>query len=48
MSVAQFKASLHRARSRFREILREQVADTLQDPADAQREIEDLVRALSA
>ena len=48
MSVAQFKASLHRARARFREILREQVADTLQDPADAQRELEDLVRALSA
>lgn len=48
MTVAQFKASLHRARARFREILREELADTVQDPADAEREMEDLVRALSA
>jgi RNA polymerase sigma-70 factor (ECF subfamily) len=48
MSVAQFKASLHRARARFREILREETADTLQDPAEAELEVETLVRALGA
>ena len=47
MTVPQFKAALHRARARFREILREEVAATVEDDADGEREIGDLVRALS-
>jgi RNA polymerase sigma-70 factor (ECF subfamily) len=47
MTVPQFKAALHRARGRFREILREEVAATVEDDADADREIGLLVRALS-
>lgn len=48
MTAPQFKASLHRARARFREILREEVADTVANEADAERELADLVRILSA
>jgi RNA polymerase sigma-70 factor (ECF subfamily) len=45
MSVVQFKASLHRARARFRDILREEVADTVTE-ADAEDELRDLLRIL--
>lgn len=48
MTVPQFKAALHRARVRFREILRDEVAATVEDDAEAEREIGDLVRALSS
>ncbi|HEV8253820.1 MAG TPA: sigma-70 family RNA polymerase sigma factor [Vicinamibacteria bacterium] len=47
MTVPQFKAALHRARARFREILHEEVAATVDDDADREREIGDLLRALS-
>jgi RNA polymerase sigma factor (sigma-70 family) len=47
LTVSQFKAALHRARERFRELLREEVGGTLQDEAEADREIGDLVRALT-
>jgi RNA polymerase sigma-70 factor (ECF subfamily) len=47
MTAPQFKAALHRARARFREILREEVSATVEDDADREREIGDLVRALS-
>jgi DNA-directed RNA polymerase specialized sigma24 family protein len=43
MSVVQLKAFLHRARSRFRELVREEVADTAGDP---ESEIGELLRAL--
>ena len=43
MSVVQLKAFLHRARTRFRELVREEVADTAGDP-DA--ELGELLRAL--
>lgn len=43
MSVVQLKAFLHRARARFRELVREEVADTAGDP-DA--ELGELLRAL--
>ena len=46
VSVAQFKASLHRARVRFREILLEEVADTVE--GDAEGEVMNLLRILSA
>ena len=48
LTASQFKAALHRARQRFRELLREEVGGTLQDAAEADREIGELVRALSA
>lgn len=47
VSVAQFKAGLHRARTRFREILLEEVADTVNGP-EAEGELADLLRILSA
>jgi RNA polymerase sigma factor (sigma-70 family) len=47
MTVPQWKATLHRARARFREILREEVAATVEDDGDGEREIGDLVRALA-
>lgn len=47
MTVPQFKAALHRARARFREILREEVAATVDAHDDGEREIGDLMRALS-
>ena len=48
LTASQFKAALHRARQRFRELLREEVGGTLQDASEADHEIADLVRALSA
>lgn len=47
MTVPQFKASLHRARARFRDILREEVSATVEDDAEGDREIGDLLRALA-
>jgi RNA polymerase sigma-70 factor (ECF subfamily) len=46
MSVAQFKAALHRARERFREILREEVADTVDGPDEVEGELRALFDAL--
>jgi len=48
MSVSQFKAALHRARRRFREILREEVASTVDDPTQAEAELQELRRLLGA
>jgi RNA polymerase sigma factor (sigma-70 family) len=48
LTAPQFKAALHRARQRFRELLREEVGGTLQDASQADREIGELVRALGA
>jgi RNA polymerase sigma-70 factor (ECF subfamily) len=47
MSIPQLKAFLHRARVRFRELVRQVVADTVAEPADVENEIADLLRALS-
>ena len=44
MSVVQLKAFLHRARTRFRELVREEVADTA--GGDAEAEIGELLKAL--
>ncbi|HLF91885.1 MAG TPA: sigma-70 family RNA polymerase sigma factor [Planctomycetota bacterium] len=43
MSVVQLKAFLHRARTRFRELVREEVAETAGDPDE---ELGELLRAL--
>lgn len=47
MTPPQFKAVLHRARARFRELLREEVAATVDHDAEADPEIAALLRALS-
>lgn len=47
MSVPQLKSFVHRARLRFRELLRERVSDTLTDPAEADQELTLLLGALS-
>jgi RNA polymerase sigma factor (sigma-70 family) len=46
MSPAQFKAALHRARERFREILREEVAETVDGDDAAEGEMRALLEAL--
>ena len=48
MTVVQFKAALHRARRRFREILREEVAGTVEPEGQADEELGELLRVLSA
>ncbi len=48
MSVPQLKSFVHRARLRFRELLKERVADTLPDAANADEELASLLGALSA
>jgi RNA polymerase sigma-70 factor (ECF subfamily) len=46
MTPAQFKAALHRARERFRQILREEVGDTLDDAGETEDEMRALMDAL--
>ena len=46
MSVVRFKAFLHRARLRFRDLLRAEVAHTLQDAGEADAEISELLNRL--
>ena len=46
MTEGAVKVAVHRMRTRFREIFREEVAHTLEDPADVDDEITALMRAL--
>ena len=46
-SPGAFKVAVHRLRRRYGERLRREVADTVDDPRDIDREIEDLLAALS-
>lgn len=48
MSVPQLKAFVHRARVRFRELLRNRVAETLTDSADADDELAALFEMMAA
>lgn len=48
MSIPQLKAFVHRARVRFRELLRSRVAETLTDPADADAELAELLEMIAA
>jgi len=48
MTVPQFKASLHRARARFREILKAEIGDTLDDQDEIEQELAHLARILTA
>lgn len=47
MSLPQLKAFLHRARVRFRELVKEQVLDTVERDGDAESELKALVEVLS-
>jgi len=47
MSEGSVKVAAHRLRGRYRQILREEVARTVADPADIDAEIADLLKALS-
>jgi RNA polymerase sigma-70 factor (ECF subfamily) len=47
MSEGSVKVAAHRFRGRYRQILREEVARTVADPADVDAEIGDLLKALS-
>lgn len=47
MTLPQLKSFLHRARERFRELLKEEVKDTLEDGADAEGELSQLLQVLS-
>jgi len=46
LSPTRFKMVLHRARERFRRLVRDQVARTVEDEGDVDAEIEELMRAL--
>lgn len=48
MTVAQLKAFVHRARGRFRQLLRARAADTLTHPDDADEEIRALLEVTAA
>jgi RNA polymerase sigma-70 factor (ECF subfamily) len=48
MTVVQFKASLHRARARYRELVREEIAATVDDPSDVDAELGELLRTLGS
>jgi RNA polymerase sigma factor (sigma-70 family) len=47
MSEGAVKTAAHRFRARYRQILREEVARTVEDPADVDAEIADLLNALA-
>lgn len=47
MSLSQLKSFLHRARTRFRELLRVEVLDTVEEGGDADAEVAELLRVLS-
>lgn len=46
MTVPGLKAFLHRARLRFRELVKEEIAETVSDPAQAEEELRELLAGL--
>lgn len=48
LSEGAFKVAVHRARKRFREALRAEIADTLSDPGEVEAELSDLFAALGS
>ena len=48
MTVPQLKSFVHRARGRFRELLLARIADTVHTPQEAEAELGDLLKALTA
>ena len=47
MTVPGLKAFLHRARLRFRELVKEEIAETVGDPAQAEEELRELLKGLA-
>lgn len=47
MSVGAFKVALHRLRKRFRELVREEIAGTVEDPPQVREELRYLLEVLS-
>jgi RNA polymerase sigma-70 factor (ECF subfamily) len=48
LSVSAIKVTVHRLRRRYREVLREEIARTVADPAEINDEIQYLIRVISA
>jgi RNA polymerase sigma factor (sigma-70 family) len=48
MTVSAIKVTVHRLRRRYREVLREEIAQTVADPAEIDGEIQYLMRVMSA
>jgi len=48
MSEGAIKVAIHRLRSRYRTLLRQEIAETVSDPADIEAELRDLMDALRA
>lgn len=48
ISVANVKVSVHRMRSRYRELLRREIGNTLSDPTDIEDEIAELFKLLAS
>jgi len=48
MSEGAIKVAIHRLRSRYRTLLRQEIAETVSDPADIEAELRDLMEALRA
>lgn len=48
MTVAAIKVTVHRLRRRYRDVLREEIAQTVADPAEIDGEIQYLMRVMSA
>lgn len=46
MSEGAVKVAIHRLRSRYRDLLYQEIAETVADPADIQAELQDLMEAL--
>jgi RNA polymerase sigma-70 factor (ECF subfamily) len=46
-TVPAFKASIHRARTRYRELVRAEVRETVQDPPETDAEVDELLRQLA-
>jgi predicted DNA-binding protein (UPF0278 family) len=46
-SEGALKVAVHRLRKRYRELLRQEIADTVADPADVDSELQSLAAALS-
>ena len=47
LSETTLKVTVHRYRARFRTLLREEIARTVDDPADIEQEINTLIQALA-
>lgn len=48
MTEGAMKVAVHRLRERYREVLREEIASTLQDPSKVEEEVRDLFTALAS